>query len=62
MRSALVCEAGGFFGGHLVTRLTEDVWVRGVDSKHHEYNFRGLERSHAWIEQRARWNAAYLAA
>ena len=38
MRSALVCGAGGFIGGHLVKRLkTEGIWVRGVDLKHHEY-------------------------
>jgi len=38
MRSALVCGAGGFIGGHLVKRLKADgFWVRGVDLKHHEY-------------------------
>src|ERR1700690_1699727 len=38
MRSALVCGAGGFIGGHLVKRLKSDVfWVRGVDLKNHEY-------------------------
>ncbi len=38
MRSALVCGAGGFIGGHLVTRLkSEGFWVRGVDLKYHEY-------------------------
>lgn len=38
MRSALVCGAGGFIGGHLVKRLkAEGMWVRGVDLKHHEY-------------------------
>jgi GDP-D-mannose 3',5'-epimerase len=38
MRSALVCGAGGFIGGHLVKRLkAEGVWVRGVDLKRHEY-------------------------
>jgi len=38
MRSALVCGAGGFIGGHLVKRLkAEGFWVRGVDLKHHEY-------------------------
>jgi len=32
MKSALVCGAGGFIGGHLVRRLKRDgVWVRGVD-------------------------------
>ncbi len=38
MRSALVCGAGGFIGGHLVKRLKADgFWVRGVDLKRHEY-------------------------
>ncbi len=38
MRKALVCGAGGFIGGHLVTRLKqEDYWVRGVDIKMHEF-------------------------
>ena len=38
MRTALVCGAGGFIGGHLVKRLkAEGMWVRGVDIKHHEY-------------------------
>jgi GDP-D-mannose 3', 5'-epimerase len=35
---ALVCGAGGFIGGHLVTRLkAEGFWVRGVDIKHNEF-------------------------
>ena len=38
MRTALVCGAGGFIGGHLVKRLkSEGFWVRGVDLKNHEY-------------------------
>jgi nucleoside-diphosphate-sugar epimerase len=38
MRTALVCGAGGFIGGHLVKRLKADgFWVRGVDLKRHEY-------------------------
>jgi len=38
MRTALVCGAGGFIGGHLVQRLKkEGYWVRGVDIKKHEY-------------------------
>ena len=38
MKSALVCGAGGFIGGHLVKRLkTEGFWVRGADLKRHEY-------------------------
>src|SRR5271154_3753023 len=39
MKSALVCGAGGFIGGHLVKRLKRDgFWVRGVDLKFHEYS------------------------
>src|SRR3954462_3702127 len=35
---ALVCGAGGFIGGHLVSHLKrEGFWVRGVDLKFHEY-------------------------
>ena len=38
MKTALVCGAGGFIGGHLVKRLkAEGFWVRGVDIKFHEY-------------------------
>ena len=38
MKTALVCGAGGFIGGHLVKRLKkEGYWVRGVDLKYHEY-------------------------
>jgi len=38
MKRALVCGAGGFIGGHLVSRLkSEGYWVRGVDIKEHEY-------------------------
>lgn len=38
MKTALVCGAGGFIGGHLVNRLeNEGYWVRGVDIKYHEY-------------------------
>jgi GDP-D-mannose 3',5'-epimerase len=34
MKSALVCGAGGFIGGHLVKKLKgEGYWVRGVDLK-----------------------------
>src|SRR5260370_35627734 len=37
-RNALVCGAGGFIGGHLVTRLKrEGFWVRGVDLKFHDF-------------------------
>lgn len=36
---ALVCGAGGFIGGHLVSRLkSEGYWVRGVDLKEPEFN------------------------
>src|SRR5487761_1910852 len=38
MKTALVCGAGGFIGGHLVKRLKgEGYWVRGVDLKENEY-------------------------
>ncbi|GJD58427.1 NAD-dependent epimerase/dehydratase family protein [Methylobacterium dankookense] len=38
MRTALVCGAGGFIGGHLVKRLkAEGFWVRGVDLKFNEH-------------------------
>ena len=38
MKTALVCGAGGFIGGHLVTRLKkEGFWVRGVDIKNPEF-------------------------
>lgn len=38
MKTALVCGAGGFIGGHLVKKLkSEGYWVRGVDIKEHEY-------------------------
>ncbi len=38
MKTALVCGAGGFIGGHLVKRLKrEGFWVRVVDLKQHEY-------------------------
>jgi GDP-D-mannose 3',5'-epimerase len=37
-KTALVCGAGGFIGGHLVKRLKrEGFWVRGVDIKFSEY-------------------------
>ena len=38
MKTALVCGAGGFIGGHLVKKLKdENYWVRGVDIKQHEF-------------------------
>ncbi len=38
MKTALICGAGGFIGGHLVKRLkNEGYWIRGVDIKYHEY-------------------------
>lgn len=37
-KTALVCGAGGFIGGHLVKRLKrEGFWVRGADLKFHEH-------------------------
>ncbi len=37
-RTALVCGAGGFIGGHLVNRLRDEgYWVRGVDLKENEW-------------------------
>jgi GDP-D-mannose 3', 5'-epimerase len=37
-KKILVCGAGGFIGGHLVTRLEQaGFWVRGADWKRHEY-------------------------
>jgi nucleoside-diphosphate-sugar epimerase len=39
MKTALVCGAGGFIGGHLVKKLKEEgYWVRGVDIKMHEWS------------------------
>lgn len=38
MKKALVCGAGGFIGGHLVTYLkNKGYWVRGVDIKYPEF-------------------------
>lgn len=38
MRTALVCGAGGFIGGHLVKQLhREGFWVRGADLKYPEH-------------------------
>lgn len=38
-KTALVCGAGGFIGGHLVRRLkNEGFWVRGVDLKFNEFS------------------------
>ncbi|MEW6357666.1 MAG: NAD-dependent epimerase/dehydratase family protein [Planctomycetota bacterium] len=38
MKTALVCGAGGFIGGHLVEFLKgRGYWVRGVDIKEHEF-------------------------
>lgn len=37
-KTALVCGAGGFIGGHLANKLKRDgYWVRGVDLKHNEH-------------------------
>lgn len=39
MKTALVCGAGGFIGGHLVKRLKgEGFWVRGVDLEFPEFS------------------------
>ncbi len=39
MKTALVCGAGGFIGGHLVRQLkSEGFWVRGVDLKFPEFS------------------------
>lgn len=39
MKTALVCGAGGFIGGHLVKFLKErGYWVRGIDLKHNEFH------------------------
>lgn len=37
-KRVIVCGAGGFIGGHLVSKLKSlGCWVRGVDLKHHEF-------------------------
>ena len=37
-KTAIVCGAGGFIGGHLVKRLKQEgYWVRGIDLKQNEY-------------------------
>ena len=39
MKQILVLGAGGFIGGHLVSRLKSlGHWIRGVDIKYHEYD------------------------
>jgi GDP-D-mannose 3', 5'-epimerase len=43
-KTAIVCGAGGFIGGHLVNRLKkEGYWVRGVDIKENEYENRNAD-------------------
>lgn len=43
-KTALVCGAGGFIGGHLVNRLKADgYFVRGVDIKSHEFGNRNAD-------------------
>ena len=38
MKKIVVLGAGGFIGGHLVTKLkSQGHWIRGVDIKRHEY-------------------------
>jgi len=47
MRRALVTGAGGFIGGHLVSRLRADgYWVRGVDIKEPEF---GTTTAHEFL-------------
>ena len=37
-KTAIICGAGGFIGGHLVNQLkAEGYWVRGIDLKENEY-------------------------
>lgn len=46
-KTAVVFGAGGFIGGHLVTRLkSEGYWVRGVDIKEHEYRKTDADEFH----------------
>jgi nucleoside-diphosphate-sugar epimerase len=43
-KRVLVCGAGGFIGGHLIKRLkAEGYWVRGADSKQHEFSSTGAD-------------------
>ncbi len=43
-KTALVCGAGGFIGGHMVRRLKDEgYWVRGVDLKEHEFMDTGAD-------------------
>jgi GDP-D-mannose 3',5'-epimerase len=45
MKTALVCGAGGFIGGHLVERLKrEGYWVLGVDVKEPEFRKTAADR------------------
>lgn len=42
-KTALVCGAGGFIGGHLVKRLKQEgYWVRGADLKYPEFGAKSL--------------------
>jgi nucleoside-diphosphate-sugar epimerase len=37
-KTAIICGAGGFIGGHLINRLKEEgYWVKGIDVKENEY-------------------------
>jgi len=46
-KTALVCGAGGFIGGHLVNRLKDEgYWVKGADLKENEY---GNDRADEFI-------------
>jgi len=46
MKTALVCGAGGFIGGHLVKKLKRaGYWVRSVDIKAHEWSPQAADES-----------------
>lgn len=56
-KTALVCGAGGFKGGHLVHRLKkEGFWVRGVDLEFPE--FRDVEADDFVIDDLHRQRSA----
>ena len=66
MKKALVCGAGGFIGGHLVTRLkNEGYWVRGRNSdntfieqsigwKPSTKLIDGIHETYVWIESKVK--------
>ena len=50
MKTALVCGAGGFIGGHLVQYLKDQgYWVRAVDIKEHEFQPTAADEFKSWI-------------